>query len=373
MSSLMERVAAKARGLDIPFGAHIDLTWKCNERCVHCYLDHGAGGDMNTAEILRVLDELAAAGTMFLTLSGGEIMLRKDIFEIVAYARSLMFDVRLKTNATMIGEREAERFAGLGVRRVEISIYSHCPETHDAITLMPGSFAKSIAGVRHFKRLGVTVEIHASMMLQNAEDSAGIHALAAELGVKAKCDASIIPRLDGDRTPVLLSIAKETVRQIFNAPSATVEAEASCAPPLPLAGQEMDAYPCGAGHSLCYISPSGDVTPCVQYPVVCGNVRNQSLGEIWRSSPAFAAVRSVRVRDLPADGTCENCAGLAYMEGKNLGSSGLDRFKSPATAGVSSPLVQVSGAGPRHTNPERDVPFAGTRVSPPLVQIAGPQ
>src|ERR1035437_8069917 len=80
-TSLLDRIGAKAEARGIPISVHLDLTWACNEGCVHCYLDHSVGGDMDTAEIKGVLDQLAAAGVMFLTLSGGEIMLRKDILD----------------------------------------------------------------------------------------------------------------------------------------------------------------------------------------------------------------------------------------------------------------------------------------------------
>ena len=89
MSSLMEEMGVKALELGIPLSVQLDLTYRCNERCVHCYLDHEDHGEMTTAEIKHLLDEMAAAGVLFLTLSGGEIFLRKDFFEILEYAREL--------------------------------------------------------------------------------------------------------------------------------------------------------------------------------------------------------------------------------------------------------------------------------------------
>ena len=101
---------------------------------------------MTTAEIKKLLDQLAEAGVFFLTMSGGEILLRKDFFEILEYARALRFCVKLKTNAVLIRERQAERMRSLGVHSIQISIYSHRPEVHDAITKVPGSLKRSVAG-----------------------------------------------------------------------------------------------------------------------------------------------------------------------------------------------------------------------------------
>src|SRR3954466_2423676 len=109
MPSLMQEMGAKALRLGVPLGVQLDLTYRCNERCVHCYLDHDDHGEMSTAEIKNLLGQMAEAGVFFLTISGGEIMMRRDFFEIMEHARRLMFCIKLKTNAVMIHEREADR------------------------------------------------------------------------------------------------------------------------------------------------------------------------------------------------------------------------------------------------------------------------
>src|SRR5258707_9030281 len=107
MTGLMQEISNRALELGVPLSVQLDITYRCNERCIHCYLDHEDHGEMTTAEIKDLLDQLADAGVFFLTLSGGEIFLRKDLFEIVEHARKLMFAVKLKTNAVMIRERKA--------------------------------------------------------------------------------------------------------------------------------------------------------------------------------------------------------------------------------------------------------------------------
>ena len=107
--SLMQEMGARALKLGVPLSVQLDVTYRCNERCVHCYLDHDDHGEMTTAEIKDVLDQLAEAGVFFLIFSGGEVFMRMDFFELVEYARSLMFCVKMKTNAFMIGEEEADR------------------------------------------------------------------------------------------------------------------------------------------------------------------------------------------------------------------------------------------------------------------------
>jgi len=120
--SLMDQMHQKAMELGIPVDVHLDVTYRCNERCVHCYLDHDDHGEMTTGEMLDVIDQLAEAGVFFLTLSGGEVLMRMDFFDILEHARSLQFCVKIKTNAFMIGEKQADRMRELGVDSVQVSI-----------------------------------------------------------------------------------------------------------------------------------------------------------------------------------------------------------------------------------------------------------
>src|SRR5438105_14667418 len=109
MSGLTQEMNQLALDQGVPLSMQLDVTYRCNERCVHCYLDHEDHGEMTTAEIKDVLDQLAEAGVFFLTFSGGEVFLRRDFFEILEYARRLQFNVKIKTNAVMIHAAEARR------------------------------------------------------------------------------------------------------------------------------------------------------------------------------------------------------------------------------------------------------------------------
>src|SRR5437870_11634354 len=126
--SLMEVMGQRALELGVPFSVHLDVTYRCNERCIHCYLDHDDHGEMTTSEIKAVLDQVAEAGTFMLTFSGGEVFMRRDFFELVEYARRLRFAVRIRTNEVMIRRAEAERLLRLGVDQIQISIYAHRAE-----------------------------------------------------------------------------------------------------------------------------------------------------------------------------------------------------------------------------------------------------
>jgi AdoMet-dependent heme synthase len=342
MTVLMEELNARAMQLGVPFSVHLDVTYRCNERCVHCYLDHDDHGEMTLEEIKTLLDQLAEAGVFFLTLSGGEVLMRMDFFDILRHARKLMFNVKVKSNAFMIREKEADLFRELGVQAVQISIYSHRPEIHDAITKLPGSLKRSVAAIRFLKSRGLNVTMANVLMRQNLNDYAGVKALAGELGVQVTTDPTITPKMDGDRSILGMGLRSAELNDVFRDADLVGNVDEFCAPPPPADEAALEGLPCSAGHTYCYISPYGDVYPCVQFPLPCGNVRKQQFLDIWRQSRQLNEVRSIRARDLPTCsscshvGSCTRCPGLAYMEGNMRGPSSLDCEKSFARTGIPS-------------------------------------
>jgi len=342
MIGVLEEITAKALRLNVPLAVQLDITYRCNERCVHCYLDHHDHGEMTTSEILRLIDEMADAGVLTLTLSGGEIFLRKDFFEIVEHARRLTFCVKLKTNALLIGEREAARLRDLAVQEIQVSIYSHRPEVHDAITLVPGSLNRSLSAIRFLKAQDLKVVMANVLMRQNMSDYAAVKDLAEEIGVEFTLDPTITPMMNGDRSILSLGADADTLRGVFRDSVVVGDVDEFCAIPSDTGEANLDSRPCSAGHTTCYVSPYGDVFPCVQFPLPTGNVRRERFVDIWRHSSQMIEVRSIRLKDLPTcsscshAGACTRCPGLAYMEGNMRGPSSQDCQKSFARTGIPS-------------------------------------
>ena len=352
MSTILENLNSKAIQLGIPLGVHLDVTWRCNERCVHCYLDHDDLGEMSYDEIEDLMTQMAAAGVFFLTISGGEPMLRSDIFPIIRRARELTFNVKLKTNGILIREKEAALIRELGVDTVQVSIYSHRPEVHDAITKVKGSLERSLAAIRFMVARGLKVTMANVVMKQTRWDYPAVQKLAAELGALFTIDPTITPHINGDRSLLALNVSREDLRDIMNDKTIAGQTEDQFVAVAPGADEDhMDNIPCSAGHSACYVSPYGDVYPCVQFPLPSGNVRQQKFIDIWKYSPQLEEVRSIRTRDLPVCSTCAHssgcsrCPGLAYMEGNMRGPSTADCEKSFATTGVPSANMLLRRAG----------------------------
>src|ERR1700685_1536690 len=336
---VMDGLISRTVERHLPWSVHVDLTYRCNERCIHCYLDHEDHGEMKTDEIKDVLEQLAQSGTLFLTLSGGEIFLRADLVELLECAPSLHFDISLKTNALLIDSERARKLRELSVRKIQISIYSAQPEVHDAITKVRGSLERTLAAIRFLQAEGLQVKIACPLMKQNLTAYRNVQALAAELGVPYVLDMTITPKMDGDMSLLQLRSSTKELLPILQDASLNPRA---CSPnsleaetistggatgSATSSGIESQAYediPCSAGHNSCYISPYGDVFPCVQMPVATGNLRKQTFEDICFRSEEMNRVRAVRESQLPLCSKCsirqycERCPGLAQMEGGDL-------------------------------------------------------
>jgi radical SAM protein with 4Fe4S-binding SPASM domain len=352
MTSLMEGLNSKAIKLGIPLSVHLDLTYRCNERCVHCYLDHDDAGEMTFDEISDLLEQMADAGVLFLTISGGEPLLRKDLFPIIRRARELMFNVKLKTNAVLIKEKEAAMLRDLGIEGVQISVYSHRAAVHDAITKVPGSLKRTLDAIRFLVAQDLKVTVANVLMKQNRFDYPELQKLTVELGATFTIDPTITPHINGDRGLLKLNISREDLHEVMHDEKIVGDVGEFCAPASEVTDDVLEGLPCSAGNSACYVSPYGDVFPCVQFPLPSGNVRNQKFIDIWRYSPQLKEVRSIRARDLPVCSGCAHvegcsrCPGLAYMEGNMRGPSTADCEKSFARTGIPSANMILKAVEP---------------------------
>src|SRR5512136_1927248 len=173
--TLLQVLSAKAQAGNIPLHAMLELTNGCNLRCRHCYVGvQPRRGELRLDEFKAVLDQLAEAGSLFLTFSGGEPLTREDFFQIAAYARQKEFSFTLFSNGTLITPRVADRLRELCPERVEISLLGGKAATHDGITQVPGSFERALRGVRLLVERGIKVQLKTTWMRENIEEAGQI-------------------------------------------------------------------------------------------------------------------------------------------------------------------------------------------------------
>ena len=342
MGALGDRVIDGSLARKVPISAHVDLTMRCNEVCVHCYRVIEDRRELTTEEVRRLLDELADAGSLYLTFSGGEIFLRPDLFELIADAKRRRFDVRLKSNALLITEERARRLRELGVRQVDVTIYSADPARHDAVTKVPGSLARTLEGVDRLLAAGVRVKLNCPLMRETFAGYKAVLALADRLGVPCGIDPMITTRNDGDRATVPLRIAPAQYKAVKADSRLNPEAGRPVAAP-PAVRPDLDESVCGAGHNAVYVSSYGDVMPCVAMPIACGNVREAPFRDIWHDSPGMRRVRGITIRDLHTCSTCAASMFCARCPGQALVEDG-DLY-GPSSAACEQTLAAAQAAG----------------------------
>lgn len=165
-----EKISAKLRGSGTPAVAGLELTYRCNVRCRHCYVNGLGGEELRLNECRRLIDDLYDLGTFCLVFTGGEPLLREDFFDIVGHARKKGFLTVLFTNGTRIDRETADRIEAARFWQVEISLCGATAATHDRVTRCPGSFAKTVAAVRHLRRRRITVNLKTLLTRLNVHE-----------------------------------------------------------------------------------------------------------------------------------------------------------------------------------------------------------
>lgn len=184
LSSLMPaKLVDRIRDKNNSFAFGIDLTYECNLRCIHCYAFLPQDKELKLEDIKNKLDNLAARGCIFFIISGGEPLLRKDFWQIAQYARKKSFALILRTNGTLITSAVAERIKELKPFQVSITLMGARAKTHDEITGINGSFAKSIRAVELLQKKGIKVLIVNTLIKQNVKEAKQLKQLADKLGV----------------------------------------------------------------------------------------------------------------------------------------------------------------------------------------------
>ncbi|HNS33758.1 MAG TPA: PqqD family peptide modification chaperone [bacterium] len=311
----------------IPFAVTFETTYVCNEKCIHCYIDHNQLS-LSLSEIRHILNEIAAAGCLFVSFTGGEFFTRNDAMEIVEYASKLHFVIDILSNGTLITKSIADKLALHPVRRVQISLYGATPETHDLITNLTGSFKNTLNGINFLTKAGIKVEIAFPLMGINFHERHLVKNLARSLGCLLSPSHVITARNNGKRDTFQLRLNDEQLKLFLE----DKELSALYAGRKPFQDHQFyfkfsdlaDAAPCYSGFNSCAITPSGKVLPCNQLLYEIGDLKKNSFSKIWHNSPQIQYLRDLTISKLTKCSKCQlltscaRCPGLALLEGGDL-------------------------------------------------------
>ncbi|KAA5603225.1 radical SAM protein [Roseospira marina] len=312
--------------LQAPLSILLELTRRCNLHCRHCFSNSGAQDqtpELSTQEWFAVIDRLAAHGVFLIFFGGGEPLCRTDLPAIAERARGHGMDLCLLSNLTPVTPAIARRLKDIGFYKVEGNLDGATAEVYEALRVTPGSFARSLAGIRNCVEVGLPLRINCTLTRLNAEHMEAVAALACDLGVtdlaflrlieagrggdnfdsldvgEAVYRAELLPRLKALRQAYAghMDIGYEQDEEIIRA----------CDP------NQMMPW-CGAGRIHCTVTPDGKVKPDHSFPdddprVVAGNVRERDIIDIWRTAPLFQTLRHTRFA------RCARCRHVACTGG----------------------------------------------------------
>lgn len=285
------------------FSAGLELTYRCNERCLHCYVDdeESIAGELTLEEYRRILKELRDMGCLNILLTGGEVCMKKDFIQIAEYASSLGMMVDIFTNGLEIGDpKRFDALCSLYPKSISFSLYGGTADVHDGITGVKGSFERTLRAVMMTKCAGIDTYIKTVVMPQNSDSLEELLKWGMRLNVKVTPGFAVLDTHMGrSKDKFRFSSvgeyrhAMEMIRCYSGEKSSAVD-------------KTPHDMVCAVGKSSLCINPYGDVTPCLTIPVRLGNVRESSIRDIWEGSYALKEISEIRFRDLcPGCGECE--------------------------------------------------------------------
>jgi len=310
--------------MQIPLHVTIELLASCNLRCAHCYVSHNRRGRLTLPALSVLFDQIHKAGAFDVTLTGGEIGLRQDLWEIIGELKRRHFSIGLLSSGTRWKEADWDRLAELQLSEVRLSLYAIEPKVHDAVTGVAGSHSATMATLLGLKERGVSVAVGCPILQVNAAEVPKVIDWAETQELAVGIDPLIGPTDLGDRGPEKLGASPAVLARLFRDPAVL---------PIVLSGARPTAQkfkpsdkPCRVGQISCFVDSTGAMFPCTRWPKPAGNILDEDFLQIWRSAPEMLRARSVTVAELDScrgcgnRDSCEPCVALSLIGGKSVDS-----------------------------------------------------
>ncbi len=314
----------KALSRRIPMSGTLEITFRCNLNCVHCYCNLTAkdpaaiNEEMTRAEYFSILDQIADEGCLWLLITGGEPLIRKDFLDIYTYAKKRGFLITLFTNGTLITPKIADHLAEWPPHEMEITLYGTTQKTHERITGSHGSYQRCLQGIELLRERKIPLDIKTAVMTLNKKELPRIRAFAERLGMAFRFDPLLTSRLDGVQTPRQLRLSPQEVVALDKADEKR-EQEWRKEFKKPVEWLQPDKlFPCGAGVTSFHIDPYGKMSICDMCRFHHYDLRAGSFQEGWEENiPLLLDTR--RETDSPCytcpwTDQCYNCPGWSWME-----------------------------------------------------------
>lgn len=305
-----------------------NTTNECNLTCPHCYRDSGSKNiqELDTSEGKRLIDQIAEAGFKIMIFSGGEPLMRQDIYELTAHAAKAGLRPVFGSNGTMLNDERALRLKNAGALAIGISLDSIEPDKHDDFRGMAGAWQSAVAGMEACRKAGLTFQVHTTVMKWNLREITQISDWAAGHGAAAHHVFFLIPTGRGASIESqIISVEEQEflLKELLGkSQRLPIEIKPTCAPQFTRIASELGVKSrfsrgCLAGTAYCIISPAGNVQPCAYLDMQLGNVREQSFAAIWHNNVKLQKLRSLEYTGscgiCPYKEKCGGCRARAYF------------------------------------------------------------
>lgn len=314
-------------GKRIPQAASLELTYRCNNRCIHCFCNLPANDpvakstELTTTEIKGLLDELAGMGTLWLLITGGEPLLREDFEEIYRYAKTKGFLVTLFTNGTLLDDRTLALLKRYRPFVVEISLYGATKEVYEKVTGIAGSFERCMRGIRQLLDAGIQIKLKSVAIKANIHEIEAMDNIAKELGCDFRHDPLIQARIDekGATSHHDCRITVDDVVRLDLMFPKRIEAYREfCEKYIGKTGDSRSLYQCGAGLRMIHINPYGEAMGCMMMVRDGFSLREHSLSWVWEEGIASVISRekdfSMPCDDCELINLCDQCPAWSILE-----------------------------------------------------------
>ena len=313
----MDQFRRNAARLRIPVSGMMELTRRCNLECVHCYQKGLRDCELPADLAVTTIGELAEAGTLFLTLTGGEPLMHPDFGAIYLAARKRGLIVSVFTNGTLVSTEHLRLWRRFPPRLVEISLYGAVAETHDAVTGQEGSFDRALAAVRRLLDCGVSIGLKTVILRRNLAEVPAIGRMAAALGVPFRVDPLVFAHHQWSRGDV--SRLRAAARDAVGIELADQDRRRQWRVHAAQAAKtdQRRLYRCGAGITGFFIDARGWLAPCALAVHRAVPLRETGFAEAWRQLQGLQEIpspASYPCNDCPWKPWCSGCPALSWCE-----------------------------------------------------------
>jgi len=314
---LYRKLAAKC----VPAKVRLELTRKCNLRCVHCKVvtRRRPRNELSTTDIHRIMPQLRDAGAFEINITGGEIFSRPDVLDLLSAILEHDFMITLTTNGTLLRRKHFDFLDAHRDRimKLTVSMYAGAPGVHEAVTGVPGSFGKTLASVTRLQEMEFPFAVFCMLMKPNAAHWRETEKFFRDRGLIHQFGGLMISREDGCSHPLDLRVPDELLAELPIPWSDYLNPDPSSAPADYTADTPLSEW-CIAGR-FTTIMPNADVVVCSVIRERLGNLRETPFKDIWENSELLKYFRSLRAGDLDCFDCeyfprCRPCIGLARAE-----------------------------------------------------------